>query len=127
MMHGKQESIPVVFEQDGVVSRQAQWGEMTVAFERAPVGTDTRPLFQGLPGDSCQCPHWGYVISGQMRVIYPDREEIVGTGEAYYLAPGHNIVCDAKGEVVEFSPHGQYQKTMQAVATRLATNEDKDS
>jgi len=124
-MHGTQESIPVAFEQDGVVSRQAAWGEMTVAFERAPAGTDTRPLFRGLPGDSCQCPHWGYVVSGKMRVIYRDHEEIVGPGEAYYLAPGHNIVCDEAGEVVEFSPGGEYQKTMHAVAAKMAAHHDQ--
>ena len=122
-MHGNPETIPVAFEQSGVVSRQAEWGEMNIAFEHAPAGTDTRPLFQGLPGDSCQCPHWGYVVSGRMRVIYPDHEEIIQAGEAYYLAPGHNVVCEETGDLVEFSPRGEYQKTMAAVAARMAAVE----
>jgi hypothetical protein len=122
-MHGTRESIPVAFEQGEFVSHQTQWGDMTVAFERAPVGMDSRPLFDGLPGNSCQCPHWGYVISGQMRVIYADREEIVRAGEAYYLAPGHNVVCDEAGQIIEFSPHREYQQTMDAVAAKVAAAE----
>lgn len=119
-MHGNENSIPVASEQGDFVSRQTQWGEMTVTLERAPVGMDSRPLFQGLPSNSCQCPHWGYVIKGQMRVIHPNHEEIVKVGEAYYLAPGHNVVCDEAGEIVEFSPSGEYRNTMEAVAGQMA-------
>lgn len=119
-MHGNSRSIPVAFEQGDYENRQAHWGEMTVAFERAPLGMDSRPLFDGLPGNACQCPHWGYVISGTMRVIYHDREEIIGAGEAYYLSPGHNVVCEEAGELVEFSPEGEFRKTMDAVAAKMA-------
>lgn len=96
---------------------------MNIAFEAAPTGMDSRPLFKGLPGDSCQCPHWGYVIKGRMRVIYPDREELVNAGDIYYLAPGHNVICEESGELVEFSPKGEYQRTMEAVAENLAAQE----
>lgn len=115
-MRAKREEMPVAFEGDGVVSRQVQWGEMQVARETAPAGMDTRPMFKGLSGDSCQCPHWGYVIKGKARVIYPDREEILEAGDAYYLEPGHNLVVEEEGEVIEFSPAGEYQKTIDAVA-----------
>ena len=27
-------------------------------------GVDTTPLFQGLDGNSCQCPHWGFALRG---------------------------------------------------------------
>lgn len=118
-MRANKEEIPVAFEGDGVVSRQTQWGEMNVAMETAPAGMDSRPLFKGLPGDSCQCPHWGYVIRGRGRVIYPDREEILNAGDAYYLEPGHNLVVEEDGEIVEFSPKGEYQKTMEAVAKNM--------
>ena len=115
-MRAKSEEIPVAFEEGGVVSRQVQWGEMQVARETAPAGIDTRPMFKALPEDSCKCPHWGYMIRGRARVIYSDREEILEAGDAYYLEPGHNLVVEEAGEVVEFSPAGEYQKTMQAVA-----------
>ena len=118
-MRAKSEEIPVAFEEGGVVSRQEQWGEMQVARETAPAGMDTRPIFKGLPDDSCQCSHWGYMIKGRARVIYSDREEILNAGDAYYLEPGHNLVVEEAGEVVEFSPAGEYQKTMEAVAENM--------
>lgn len=118
-MRANNQEMPVAFDEGGFVSRQLEWGEMNVAFERAPTGMDSRPLFEGLPGESCQCPHWGYVIKGRARVIYTDREEILNAGDAYYLEPGHNLICEEEGEVVEFSPKGEYQKTMAAVAENM--------
>lgn len=118
-MHSSFESVPVAFEDGEFVSRQATWGAMTIAFERAPLGMDSRPLFHGMPGDACQCPHWGYVISGKMRVIYDDHEELIVAGEAYHLSPGHNVVCDEAGMIVEFSPVIEYRKTMEAVAAKM--------
>src|ERR687894_535530 len=63
--------------------------------------------------------HWGYVIRGRARVIYADREEVLEAGDAYYLEPGHNLVVEEDGEIVEFSPAGEYQKTMEAVAENM--------
>ena len=114
-MRGSKQDLPVVFESGPMSSRQAEWGGMTVAIETAPAGADPTPLFKGLPGDRCQCPHWGYVVSGRMRVKYADREEVMVAGDAYYLAPGHIAVCEEDGEVVEFSPQGEYQRTMEVV------------
>ena len=118
-MRASREEIPIAFEDGGIVSRQGQWGDMHVAREIAPAGMDTRPMFEGLPAGSCQCPHWGYVVSGKARVIYSNREEIIEAGDAYYLEPGHNLVVEEEGEIVEFSPAGDYQKTMEAVAENL--------
>jgi hypothetical protein len=50
-----------------------------------------------------------------MRVKYANREEVMVAGDAYYLAPGHIAVCEEDGEVVEFSPQGEYQRTMEVV------------
>ncbi|MBA4115243.1 MAG: cupin domain-containing protein [Rubrobacter sp.] len=118
-MRATREEIPVAFEEGGVVSRQEQWGEMHVAREIAPAGMDTRPLFKDLPEGACQCPHWGYMLRGKARVIYSDREEVLTAGDAYYLEPGHNLVVEEDGEIVEFSPAGEYQKTMEAVAENM--------
>jgi len=38
-------------------------------------GHSLAPLLHGLPGDSCQCPHWGYLLAGKITVSYADREE----------------------------------------------------
>jgi hypothetical protein len=119
-MHSNRENVPVVFQSGSVYSRDVEWGDMNVAFEGFPAGTDTTPLFKGLPNDSCPCPHWGYVLRGKMRIKYADHEEIVTAGEVYYLAPGHNVVTEEDCEIVEFSPKGEYQKTMEVAARNMA-------
>ena len=119
-MRGSKQDLPVAVDMPGITIRVADWGEMTTALENFPAGLDTAPLFKGLPDDRCQCPHWGYVIRGQVRVLYADHEETLRAGDAYYLAPGHTTVFEEDTEMVEFSPAGEYQKTME-VAVRNVT------
>lgn len=119
-MRGSTSDLPIAFEGAGVRSQQVEWGEMNVALERLPAGLDTAPLFKGLPDDRCQCPHWGYILKGRMRVRYADREEIVSAGDAYYLAPGHLPLFEEETEVIEFSPKGEYQKTMEVVERNMS-------
>lgn len=118
-MHASRNDIPVAFEAGTAYSRDTEWGEMNVAFEGFPAGMDTRPLFKGLPDDRCQCPHWGLMIKGRLRVIYADHEEVLSAGDAYYLPPGHNVVVEDDCEVLEFSPKGEYEKTLQVVARNM--------
>ena len=56
--------------------------------------------------DSCQVPHTGYVVSGQLRVAMDDgSEEEFGPGDAYVIPPGHDgwTVGDEACVVVEVS------------------------
>src|SRR4051794_19433882 len=39
------------------------------------VDVDSTPLLKGLPGDSCHCPNWGYVLKGRMTFRFDDHEE----------------------------------------------------
>ena len=41
------------------------FGTISGEYFTLAAGVDTTPLFQGLEGDLCQCPHWGFVLSGQ--------------------------------------------------------------
>lgn len=119
-MRASKQEMPLAFEGDGVVSRQAEWGEMNVALETFPKGLDTAPIFKGLPDDRCQCPHWGYVLKGRMRIRYPDREEIIEAGDTYYMEPGHLPYFEVDTEVIEFSPKGEYKKTMEVAERNIA-------
>ncbi len=119
-MRGSKQDIPTTVDAGGVVIHEAEWGEMNVALESFPAGLVTAPLFKGLPDDRCQCPHWGYVVKGQVRLIYKDHEEVVSAGDAYYLAPGHTTAFDEDSEIVEFSPKGEYQKTIEVAARNMA-------
>ena len=123
-MRASKRELPVAFEGDGVVSRLAEWGEMNVALETLPGGTDTASLFKGLPDDRCQCPHWGYVLKGRMRIRYPDREEVIEAGDAYYMEPGHLPLFEEDTEVIEFSPKGEYQKTMEVAERNMAAMQE---
>lgn len=119
-MRGAKSDLPVTVDAGGVLIREAEWGEMNVALETFPAGTETAPLFKGLPDDRCQCPHWGYVLKGRVRIIYKDREEVLSAGDAFYLAPGHTTVFEEDTELVEFSPKGEYHKTLEVAARNFA-------
>ena len=125
-MRGSNLDLPVSFESDGVLRREMEWGDMNVGLERFPAGLDTAPIFKGLPDDRCQCPHWGYVIRGQFRVRYRDHEETLKAGDVYYLAPGHLPIFDEDTEIVEFSPKGLYQQTMDVAARNVAAMQAAD-
>jgi hypothetical protein len=65
---------------------------------------DLTPLLQGLPGDRCPSPHWGFVFKGSMWWRYGDHEEIIHAGEAFYAPPGHTAGATAGSEFLVFSP-----------------------
>jgi hypothetical protein len=121
-MHGSKQDLPVVLENPTAKSQQTVWSDMNVAIESFAVDTDLTELFVGLPHNHCQCPHWGYVITGQLRIRYRDHEEVIEAGNAYYIAPDHLPWIAAGTEVVEFSPQGMYQQTMEAIARNLQKN-----
>lgn len=114
-MHGSKQNVPITLETDDVIIHEIEWGDMHIGFENFHQETDVAPLLKGLPDDRCQCPHWGYVIRGEMRVRYNDHEEVIRAGDAYYLAPGHAPLIAPGTEIVEFSPKHAYQQTMDVV------------
>ena len=42
------------------------FGRISGEYFSLSAGVDTAPLFKGLDGDLCQCPHWGFVLRGQI-------------------------------------------------------------
>jgi hypothetical protein len=98
------DELPVVFEAGAAQIRAAETGDMTVTFYRLPAGADARPLLQGLPGDSCHCPHWGYVISGRLRIYTADGPTEVLAGQAFHVEPGHAPETLEDTEMFEVSP-----------------------
>ena len=119
-MRGSRHDLPVALEGAGATSRQADWGELSVALESFRAGTDLSGHLRGLPDDRCPCPHWGYVLKGRFRVRYAGREEVVSVGDAYYLAPGHVPIFDEDTDVVQFSPREAYQEVFEVVARNVA-------
>ena len=100
------------------ITEGQQWGDMLVELEHFPAGFDATPLLKGLPDDSCQCAHWGYVLNGLLTFRFADREEVFEAGDAFYLPPGHVPIAQAGSEYVQFSP----SEDLRAVAEAMARN-----
>ena len=96
-----------------VVDRSERARGYTVEFHVVPRGhRRRRRCMKGLPDDRCQCPHWGYVVTGKVTFRYADREEVFEAGDAFYTPPGHVPVKHEPGtEVVMFSPADELRKT----------------
>ena len=96
-------------------------GGYSVGFETYTADADPAPLFQGLPDDRCQCPHWGYVIEGKVTFTYADGTvETYVTGDAYYAPPGHTPTLFAGSQIVEFHPTDELAKTVAAIEKNMA-------
>ena len=111
---------PIVVDAPILTTRRVDFDGFTLQFDEYHVDADGTPVFRGLPNDRCQCPHWGVVVSGEIRLRYADREEVYLAGDAYYAPPGHVPMVAAGTEVVEFSPTEEYSRTMDTVAKNFA-------
>ena len=76
---------------------------------------DAAPMLKGLPGDSCQCPHWGYVIRGKITYRFDDHEEVHEAGDIFYLPPGHVPSFEAGTEFVQISPAEELKAVSEAI------------
>jgi hypothetical protein len=95
-----------------VLDRAAEVEGYSVNFTLFREDIDGTPLMKGLPDDRCQCPHWGYVVSGEVTFRYADGEEVFSAGDAFYTPPGHVPVKHQPGtELVMFSPAEELAKT----------------
>ena len=68
----QREDAALTISSDDVELRTSEVGDMTLSFIRLRKGTDLGPALAGLPGDLCPCPHWGYMLSGEVVVTYTD-------------------------------------------------------
>jgi hypothetical protein len=110
------EHIEVKMNIPGAVIRQKKdfgdatgLGKISGEYFSLSAGVDTTPLFMGLEGNLCQCPHWGYVISGQITTTSADGvQETVSTNDLFYWPAGHNVKVIADAEIVMFSPQHEH-------------------
>jgi hypothetical protein len=115
-MRMAKDSVDVKMEIPGAVIRQqTDFGDAS-GFDRISgeyftlsSGVDTTPLFEGLEGNLCQCPHWGFVLRG--RITTTDAHgvrETVNANDLFYWPPGHNVKVDADAEIIMFSPQREH-------------------
>ena len=110
------EKVDVKMKIPGAVIRQRMdfgdatgLGKISCEYFTLSAGVDTTPLFKGLKDDACQCPHWGFVLSGQLTTTDPHgAQEKVTAHDLFYWPPGHNVRVDADAEIVMFSPQREH-------------------
>jgi hypothetical protein len=84
---------------------------------------DCAPVYVGLPGGVCQCPHYGYVFTGRLRCVYPDTDwpdEVAEAGDAYHFRAGHVLVYEERSEVLEINPAAALQQLMDHIESIAA-------
>jgi len=113
------DTAPDVYELEGFEGQYGPAEDYTIGFENYSADSDMAPLFEGLPDNRCQCPHWGYVMKGKVVYRYADREEVFEAGEAYYAPPGHTPRIFRGTELVEFSPTRELAKTLEVVTKNM--------
>jgi hypothetical protein len=85
------------------------YGKISGEYFTLAAGVDTAPLFQGLEGNLCQCPHWGFVLNGEITTSdAKGTQETVRTGDLFYWPPGHNVRVNRDAEIVMFSPQHEH-------------------
>jgi hypothetical protein len=110
------EDVDVKMQIPGAVIRQRMdfgdatgLGKISCEFFSLSAGVDTTPLFKGLQGDSCQCPHWGFVLHGRLTTTDEHgTQETVNANDLFYWPAGHNVKVDADAEIVMFSPQHEH-------------------
>ena len=115
-MRVSKEDVDVKMQIPGAVIRQHKnfgdatgLGKISGEYFTLSAGVDTTPLFQGLEGNLCQSPHWGFVLKGQLTTTdAAGMKETVNTDDLFYWPPGHNVKVDADAEIVMFSPQHEH-------------------
>ena len=121
------ENVDVQLEIPGAVIRQrTDFGNVsgfdTISAEcfTLSAGVDTTPHFQGLEGDRCQCPHWGFVLRGQLTTTDANgARETVHANDLFYWPPGHNVKVDADAEIVMFSPQREHSHVIKHMIEKV--------
>ncbi len=110
------DNIEIKMEIPGAILRQKTnfgdatgYGKISGEYFSLSEGVDTTPLFVGLEGNVCDCPHWGYVIKGQLTTTDINGvQESVSANELFFWPAGHNVKVNADADFVMFSPQHEH-------------------
>ncbi|MGB5170069.1 MAG: cupin domain-containing protein [Eudoraea sp.] len=114
------DEIAVKMEIPGAIIRQKTdfgdatgLGKISAEYFSLSKGVDTTPLFIGLDGDLCQCPHWGFLLLGELTTTDAKGiQERVSANELFYWPPGHNVKVIADSEIIMFSPQKEHTQVI---------------
>ena len=115
------QDIPLEMEVGEITTRAMDSGDVYTRHIDLPAGTDVTPLFKGLPGDLCQCAHWGYVLEGSITLRYADgREETNQAGDVFHWPGGHTGWTDTGVVFLEHSPTADILPVLDHLGKQLA-------
>lgn len=122
------QDVPVRIDVPGAIARQktdfgdaAGYGTISGEYFSLGAGTDIAPLLQGLEGDLCQAPHWGYVLHGEVTVTYADgTNEVTKGGDLFYWPPGHTVKVTQDADVVLFSPQHEHSQVIDHMLAKMS-------
>jgi hypothetical protein len=115
-MHVAKDDVKVMMEIPGAVARlRTDFGsvkgydKISGEYFSLAAGVDTTELFQGLEGNSCQCPHWGFILRGQITTTDANgHHETVKQNDLFYWPPGHNLKVESDADFIMFSPQHEH-------------------
>jgi hypothetical protein len=122
------EDIPVKIDAPGAVARvrtdfgdATGYGKIGGEYFSLGAGADIAPLLEGLEGNLCQAPHWGYLLEGELTVTYAGGgEEVIRGGDLFYWPPGHTVKVGEDAEVILFSPQEEHNKVIDHMRAKMA-------
>jgi hypothetical protein len=124
-MHRDKNTIPVRIGAPGAIARQLPdfgdaSGTLGAEYFSLGAGADLAPLLEGLEGDLCGAPHWGYVIAGDLVVTYADgsTEQCV-TGDVFYWPPNHTVRVEEDAELILFSPQVEHGAVLDHIRQKM--------
>ncbi len=120
--------VPVRIDVPGAIARQktnfgdaSGFGKISGEYFSLAEGTDITPLLQGLHGDLCQAPHWGYMLEGELTVSFSDKtQEVVSGGDLFYWPPGHTVKAGQDSEIILFSPQKEHSEVIDHMLNKMA-------
>lgn len=109
-----------------VLRQRTEFGDATGAgtisgeYFSLSAGVDTTSLLHGLAGNACHCPHWGYVLRGELATTDVEgHEEMVRQGDLFYWPAGHNVKVRTDAELILFSPQQQHTEVIEHMRAKV--------
>jgi hypothetical protein len=94
--------------------RVVEVGDMIVSQVHGSAGWDAIDTFANLPDNMCQCPHFGVVLKGKVRIVTKDGSIDCVAGDAYYQAVPHRVEWIEDSVLIEFSPREPFWQVTEA-------------
>ena len=119
--------VPIRINVPGAVARQIPdfgdatgYGKIGGEYFSLGAGTDISPLLNGLEGDLCQSPHWGYIIEGRLTVSFADgHRETAAASDLFFWPPGHTVKAEEDTEMILFSPQHEHGQVIDHILSKV--------